>query len=183
VANDDLARFVDRYTVEYLRTFPHPIERVWKAIVDPAEIGQWFVPPTRWDLREGGAYRFHDDDMSGAILAYEPPRLIRFQDTTKNGPDAWFQFELEPVEGGTRMRFSQHTTPGVAHEQQPPHAWDTCWYPGLLEGWHVAFENLRDLLVSGAVNKSHDRTRERELTDTYRAHVDATLPPAATKEP
>ena len=100
MAKAELARFVDRYTVEYLRTFPHPIERVWKAIVDPAEIGQWFVPPTRWDLREGGAYRFHDDDMSGAILAYEPPRLIRFQDTTKNGPDAWFQFELEPVEGG-----------------------------------------------------------------------------------
>ena len=182
MAKAELARFVDRYTVEYLRTFPHPIERVWKAIVDPAEIGQWFVPPTRWDLREGGSYRF-DDDMSGPILAYEPPRLIRFQDTTKNGPDAWFQFELEAVKGGTRMRFSQHTTPGVVHEQQPEHAWDTCWYPGMLGGWHAAFENLRDLLVSGAVNKSHDRTREHELTDTYRAHVDATLPPAATKEP
>jgi uncharacterized protein YndB with AHSA1/START domain len=178
VANDDLARFVDRYTVEYLRTFPHPIERVWKAIVDPAEIGQWFDPPTKWDLREGGSYRF-DDDMSGPILAYEPPRLIRFQDTTKNGPDAWFQFELETVEGGTRMRFSQHTTPGVAHDQQPPHAWDTCWYPGLLGGWHVAFESLADLLDGGGVNKPRERERYLELDGIYRAHVDATLPPAA----
>jgi uncharacterized protein YndB with AHSA1/START domain len=177
MANDDLARFVDRYTVEYLRTFPHPIERVWRAIVDPAEIGQWFDPPTKWDLREGGAYRF-DDDMSGAILAYEPPRLIRFQDTTKNGPDAWFQFELEPVEGETRMRFSQHTTPGVAHEQQPPHAWDTCWYPGLLGGWHAAFESLADLLDGGSINKLRERERYLELDGIYRAHVDATLPPA-----
>jgi hypothetical protein len=33
MSNEDLARFVDRYTVEYVRVFPHPIERVWKAIV------------------------------------------------------------------------------------------------------------------------------------------------------
>ena len=120
MAYDDLAHFIDRYTVEYLRTFPHPIERVWKAIVDPAEIGRWFVPPTKWDLRTGGAYRFHDDDMSGAILAYDPPRLIRFQDTPKNGPDAWFQFELEPAPGGTLMRFRQYTTPGVATQLSLP---------------------------------------------------------------
>jgi uncharacterized protein YndB with AHSA1/START domain len=178
MANTDLARFVDRYTVEYVRTYPHPVERVWRAIADPAEIGQWFTPPTKWDLREGGAYRFHDDDMSGAVLAYEPPRRIRFQDTPKNGPDAWFQFELEAVEGGTRMRFSQHTTPGVAHEKQPPNAWDTCWYPGLLGGWHVAFEALERLLETGSVDKPGERKRWHELESVYRAHVDATLPPA-----
>ena len=177
MAEVELARFIDRYTVEYLRIFPHPIERVWRAIVDPAEIGQWFDPPKTWDLREGGSYGF-DDDMAGAILAYEPPRLIRFQDTAKNGPDAWFQFELEPVEGGTRMRFRQYTTPGVAHEKQPPHAWDTCWYPGLLGGWHVAFESLEQLLEGRALDKPGEHKRWLELESVYRAHVDATLPPA-----
>jgi len=28
----ELARFIDRWTVEYVRTYPHPIDRVWRAI-------------------------------------------------------------------------------------------------------------------------------------------------------
>jgi hypothetical protein len=65
----------------------------------------------------------------------------------------------------------------VAHKEQPPHAWDTCWYPGLLGGWHVAFESLEQLL-EGAVNKPRERERWLEFHAVYRAHVDATLPPA-----
>jgi uncharacterized protein YndB with AHSA1/START domain len=31
----ELGRFVDRWTVEYVRTYPHPIQRVWRAITEP----------------------------------------------------------------------------------------------------------------------------------------------------
>jgi hypothetical protein len=27
MSNADLARFINRYTIEYVRTYPHPIER------------------------------------------------------------------------------------------------------------------------------------------------------------
>ena len=37
-----LARFIDHWTIEFVRTFPHPIERVWKAVTDPAEVAIWF---------------------------------------------------------------------------------------------------------------------------------------------
>ena len=43
--NADLARFIDRWTMEYVRTYPHPIERVWKAVSDPAEVAIWFIRP------------------------------------------------------------------------------------------------------------------------------------------
>ena len=25
----DLARFIDRWTIEFIRVYPHPVERVW----------------------------------------------------------------------------------------------------------------------------------------------------------
>ena len=211
IAEQGLARFVDRYTMEFVRTYPHPIERVWRAIVEPAEIGQWFIAPTQWDLQAGGAYRFHDDAFSGVVQAIEPYRLVRFGGPDANGPDAYFQFELEPADGGTRMRFVTHTTPGVPHESQPPHAADTPWWPGMLGGWHSAFEELADLLdgvpcgsrrapteFSAIVQdwaqrfgrdltaeqretvarELRERERWFELIKIYRAHVDATLPPA-----
>jgi uncharacterized protein YndB with AHSA1/START domain len=41
-----MARFVDRWTIEYVRDFPHPVDRVWRAITDPKEFGAWFIPGT-----------------------------------------------------------------------------------------------------------------------------------------
>ena len=38
MAEAELARFIDRFTVEYVRVYAHPIERVWRAISDPAEL-------------------------------------------------------------------------------------------------------------------------------------------------
>src|SRR5882757_7730122 len=100
MAEAELARFIDRNTVEYVRTYPHPIERVWRAITDPAEFKVWFIRG-EIALSEGGAYRFQSGEFSGTVLSIEPPRLIRF-----GGPrDGWFQYELSAEGEGTRMRF------------------------------------------------------------------------------
>jgi uncharacterized protein YndB with AHSA1/START domain len=215
MAEAELARFIDRYTMEFIRTYPHPVERVWRAIVEPGEIGQWFIAPTTWELQVGGAYRFHDDAFSGTVLEVDPPRLIRFGGPSEHGPNAWFQFELEPVDDGTRLRFVQRSTPGIAYPWQPPHAWDAPWGGGNLGGWHSAFEELADLLdgvpcgsrrpptefsaivqdwaerfgrelTAAQRDKVARELRERErwfeLIKIYRAHVDATLPPAKPRE-
>ena len=76
MAEAELARFIDRFTVEYVRVFPHPIERVWRALTDADELGAWCMP-AKIDLRVGGAYAFQGEDW-GTILALEPPRLIKF---------------------------------------------------------------------------------------------------------
>ena len=57
----ELPRFIDRWTIEYVRVYPHSIERVWRAITDPKEFGEWFIPGSI-ELTLGGAYRFGGPD-------------------------------------------------------------------------------------------------------------------------
>jgi uncharacterized protein YndB with AHSA1/START domain len=142
----DLARFIDRWTVEYVRTYPHPIDRVWRAITDPKEFGQWFI---RGDveLREGGAFQFQSGGWTGKVLAIEPPRRIRFGDAL-----SYFEYELSGVAGGTRMRFVQHFDPAIVHTPVPDDLGGdipvpgTPWKPGFVGGWHAHFDSLGDLL-------------------------------------
>ena len=146
MAEAELARFVDRYTMEFVRHYPHPIERVWRAVTEPAELAQWFIPPSVWELKSGGAYRFHDDGFMGVIEAVEAPRFIRFNFADPVEAGSYFQFELSPEADGTRLRYLQHAEPGTARPWQRPHAWDTPWGGGNLGGWHSGFEELADLL-------------------------------------
>lgn len=46
----------DRAILTFERRLPHPIERVWAAITDPAERGQW-MGATSIDAREAGRSR------------------------------------------------------------------------------------------------------------------------------
>lgn len=148
----ELARFIDRFTIEYVRVFPHPIERVWRAITDPAEFRRWFLPG-RIELETGGAYRFEtgDNGFHGVVEAIEPPKYIRFS----NAPDTkgYFQYELSTVDGGTRMRFVDHFAPGQTFTPTEgdaggdlPGGADTPWKPGFMGGWHEFWDALADYL-------------------------------------
>lgn len=71
-----------RPTVRVEGRYPHPIEKVWRAVSTPEHLGQWFPSPVEIDLRPGGAMRFRafDDDAAahGTVEALEPPRLLSF---------------------------------------------------------------------------------------------------------
>ncbi|HZZ89126.1 MAG TPA: SRPBCC domain-containing protein [Caulobacteraceae bacterium] len=154
-----LARFIDRFTVEFVRQYPHPIERVWRALSDPDELRAWCMPATI-DLRVGGAYAFQGERW-GQIVALEPPRLVRFG-KQGIGPasatsDNWMQYELTPNAGGTQMRFVEHWQEGPDYlawakakfgqegDDLPggPHS---PFHPGTLGGWHGMFDALADVL-------------------------------------
>lgn len=149
----ELARFIDRFTVEYVRVYPHPIERVWRAITVPVEFAAWFI---RGDVQPhpGGAYRFgpeNSTDFAGPVLAVEPPRLIRFGGPTDDR--GYFQYELSEVAGGTRMRFIQYFPPGGAYSETAedlggdlPGGPDTPWKPAFVGGWHEFWDALADYL-------------------------------------
>jgi uncharacterized protein YndB with AHSA1/START domain len=140
-----LGRFLGRRTLEFVRTYPHPIERVWRAITDPAELARWFIPTTRWQFQEGGSYRFHDDGLSGEITGINAPRFIRFGGRAAPGqePGSFFQYELTPVEGGTRLRFVQYAAPGATFEHQTAaERRDVPWAGGNLGGWHEYWDAL-----------------------------------------
>jgi uncharacterized protein YndB with AHSA1/START domain len=157
-AEAELARFIDRETMEYVRIYPHPIERVWRAIVEPEEFGVWFIKG-RLEPRVGGRYWFGDDGFQGVVAAIEPPRLLRLED---DNAGQVFQYELSDVAGGTRMRMVYRYPTGDHVEKPDPVAtggeptWDyggdlpggpgTAWRPGFLGGWHEMFDALTDFL-------------------------------------
>jgi len=158
MTEEELVRFVDRWTFECVRVFPHPIDRVWRAITDPAEMSIWFEERATFDLRIGGAYSFGGDDsaMKGEITALDPPRFIRFNDPPSGG-QSYFQFALESAPGGTRVTFTHGGTPGFIP------GWPV---PGLFAGWHKALNNLAEFL-DGAGRRYGPN--EAELTEFYAA--------------
>ena len=63
-----------------MRTYAHPIGRVWSAITDVDELSRWFPSTARIELRVGGTITFSDDpymeNSTGTVLACDPPRRL-----------------------------------------------------------------------------------------------------------
>jgi uncharacterized protein YndB with AHSA1/START domain len=174
-ADGGLARFPDRWTVEYLRTYPHPIERVWRAITDPKEFSDWFIPG-ELEPRAGGAFHFKSGDWTGVVEAIDPPRYIRLS----GGPDGGgsFEYELTPVAGGTRMRFAQRFDPAGVYAETPddlggdlPAGPGTPWKPGFVGGWHEFWDALGDHLDGVPVASRLPRTEFARLVEVVVAEV------------
>ncbi|WP_421997582.1 SRPBCC family protein [Reyranella sp.] len=80
----------DDRTLEMVRTFDAPPERVFAAWTDPVQLLDWFGPPgmrnthCRLDLRVGGGWELTAEGrgttraLSGRYLAIDPPRLLAF---------------------------------------------------------------------------------------------------------
>lgn len=93
-----------RPTVRVERDYPHPIERVWRAVTAPEHLGQWFPSPVELDLRPGGAMRFtdfeDDDGATGVVEAVDPPHRFTF-----TWGDDRLSFELTPSADGAVTTF------------------------------------------------------------------------------
>ncbi|MFJ7998181.1 SRPBCC family protein [Streptomyces sp. NPDC096310] len=67
------------------RRLPHPPQKVWAALTDPAALGRWFPSEVTVDLTPGGAMGFRfpgaapgDPGMTGTVTDVEEPRLFAF---------------------------------------------------------------------------------------------------------
>ena len=72
-----------RPAVRFTRRYPHPAERVWAAVSEPAGLRHWFPSRVELEPRVGGRIAFRDDpnlpeETSGTVLAYDPPRALAF---------------------------------------------------------------------------------------------------------
>jgi uncharacterized protein YndB with AHSA1/START domain len=170
MAEAELARFIDRYTMEYVRTYAHPIERVWRAITEPKEFRQWFIPGSI-ELRTGGAYEFKAGDFSGTVQEIDPPHKIRFSGGL---PGSYFQYELTEVEDGTQMRFVNHFGPAERYPTDPndlggdlPAGLDTPWAPGFVGGWHEYWDALGDFLTGIPIGSRLPATEFQALAESW----------------
>jgi uncharacterized protein YndB with AHSA1/START domain len=99
-------------------TYPHPPERVWRAISNSRALEAWLMP-NDFEPVVGHQFTFRTDPAPGfdgivncEVLRVDPPRLLSF--TWKGGPlDTVVTFELRPTVEGTRLTFIQSGFKGL----------------------------------------------------------------------
>ena len=88
--------------------YPHPPEKVWRAITDSRAIAQWLME-NDFEARVGHTFQFRSKPQPGwdgitncEVLEAEPPRRLRY--SWRGGPiDTMLTITLEPVAEGTRL--------------------------------------------------------------------------------
>jgi hypothetical protein len=117
------------------RRYDHPVERVWNAITDPAELCHWFPPGETLEVTES-----------------EPPRLLA---------GSWYgdqlQFELRPDGEGCVLVFT-HVFAEREKAARDAAGWDRCFarFGALLAG-----EPMSDADSLKAWSETHERYAEQ----------------------
>ena len=99
--------------LKFEMTYPHPREKVWRAITTSAAIADWLMD-NDFQPRLGHKFMFTSKPQPGwdgktycEVIELDPPRRLAY--TWLGGPiDTVVRFTLEPVAGGTRLQL-EHT--------------------------------------------------------------------------
>ena len=116
----------DRWSVRLVRRYPHPIERVWRAISEPEHLAAWFPSTVEIEPRVGAEVRFGSPmegrpALTGVVTDCDPPRLLAFTWDTDH-----LRFELAPVADGTELVLL-HAFDDRAGAASFGSGWDTCF--------------------------------------------------------
>jgi uncharacterized protein YndB with AHSA1/START domain len=93
----------ERVTFRFTRHLRHPIDVVWKAITDPAEIEAWFGGRVEIELKPGGRYISHHRGgvrVVDRVVRLEPPTLLEHTFWVEVNPSALVTWELHPSDEG-----------------------------------------------------------------------------------
>jgi uncharacterized protein YndB with AHSA1/START domain len=115
----------DKPVLRFERFLPRPVEEVWRAVTDPAEMRAWF--PTRIEIdrwESGASLTHHFDDQSldalpGTVLECSEPHRLVF-----TWGDDTIGFELSAVEGGTTFVLTEEL--GASKAARNAAGWEVC---------------------------------------------------------
>jgi uncharacterized protein YndB with AHSA1/START domain len=131
-----------RTVLRMRRELRHPVEKVWRAITEPAQLAGWFPAAVELDLRLDGpiTFTFEDDpgapvdeQSRGVIRAYDPPRLIEY-----TWGDEVLRWELVPSGDGCTL----HLT--ATYDDRPGSA-------SFTSGWLLCMDALDKVLGGSAL--------------------------------
>jgi uncharacterized protein YndB with AHSA1/START domain len=130
---DQFLTLEGRPTVRIEREYPHPIEKVWRAVTTPEHLGEWFPSPVELDLRPGGEIRFRAFEggpgATGSIEVVEAPRRLTF---------TW---------GADRLTFELAAN-GDSTKFVLTHTFDDRFgAPSFATGWELCLAGLRSVLA------------------------------------
>lgn len=111
------------------RKLAHPVEKVWRAITNPAELVHWFPARIDAELKPGATMRFTFDgdgeSTTGEVIEFDPPKVFAF---------SWnsdvLRFELVPAESGCLLYFTHvhsEQTGGRRAAGRNAAGWDACF--------------------------------------------------------
>jgi uncharacterized protein YndB with AHSA1/START domain len=133
-----------RPSLRFERRLAHPVENVWRAISEPAELTHWFPADVEVDLRPGGAIRFafrenEGPPGSGEVTELDPPEVLEY-----TWDESVLRFELRPEGDGCLLVFT-HTFDAPDEAAK------------FAAGWHLCLEGLESLLAGAPGSGSMDR--------------------------
>lgn len=150
----------DRIGLRYVRQLDHPQEKVWQAITESSSLRNWFPADIVGERRPGApvslpfwpealeqlideadanGIELEGPSLPGEIRTYDPPCLFELVCGTVDGNHDLLCFQLEPVDGGTRLVFTNW----------PGEPWPL-GRTGTEAGYGVRLSALEQLLDTGA---------------------------------
>jgi uncharacterized protein YndB with AHSA1/START domain len=144
----------DRSALTFERRLTHSVERVWRAVSEPAELAHWFPCAMSGDLRPGGTltFAFPGGEMpptEGEVIEIDPPRSLAF-----TWGDDVLRIELEPDDEGCVLHFV------VLFDDADRASRDAA-------GWHVCLDHLEEHLGGAAT-----QAPSGEPTSQWRTHYE-----------
>lgn len=122
--------------------YNHPIERVWKAISDAAEISSWFL---KADFRaeEGYNYKFTHEDtvISGEVNRANPVHHLEYTWVVgKTNVETLVKWVLEEKDGGTLLKLEHSGISNYDGETAVK------MFESFRDGWQMCVDNLEKFL-------------------------------------
>lgn len=144
----------DGATVRFERLLGSPIERVWRALTDEAQLARWLASGT-FEPNDGGALAFDFGEggtVTGRVSAFEPPKRLAYTWLIPGEHASTVEWTLESEGAGTRLRLVHSTLPEKVGL-------------GYTAGWHAYLERLA-AVARGEEGPDFD-SRFDELLATY----------------
>lgn len=123
------------------RTFPHPPEKLWRALTENSLLAQWLMS-NDFEPVAGRKFQFRAEPMPNwngivdcEVLIIDPLKQLSYS-WGSLGLDSVILWTLTPTDGGTHLRMEQS---GFRPDQQAA-------YQGATYGWQKFLGNLDQLL-------------------------------------
>ena len=140
-----------RPALRFERRLNHPVDRVWRAVTEPAELARWFVSSeVSWTPKPGEVFEALGE--TGRITELKPPNLIAWTWGVER-----YSFELAADGEGCVLVFTHVFNPELGPGWQHAAGWET--YLARLDA-HLAGGFLSEEEAHGRINELLERYRE-----------------------
>jgi uncharacterized protein YndB with AHSA1/START domain len=146
----DLQTIDGRAALRFERHLAHPVERVWRAVSEPAELGRWLPAAADWTPALGEVFEL--GGQKGQITELEPPHVIAWT----FGADL-FRFALRAEGEGCALVFT-HVFDDPTPAAQAAAGWE-CYFDRL--DARLAGQVLSEERAHQPVGERHERYAAR----------------------